>query len=226
MQSDIPPRILTHDERKAAEAAFRGLPSNPGWSQAARFVYEGIISVRRKQGEAQGETMDLAPAAPASFRAEQPVVTGPSREAIAEPQTEATEAEQPDLRTVLKSREEAIRAGLVIDVTPQAQALGLAVPVGMTKSLWNLAITAAHDMSEEEQAVRLRDVLLALRLRFATTQPLLPLFEFPVLLAFPPEPAPQLCSLLALAHGDQATPQALTLVLRNEVAAVITPFTN
>lgn len=223
MQSGIPPRMLTHDERKAAEAAFRGLPSNPGWSQAARSVYEGIISVRRKQGEAHGEAMDLAPA---SFRAEQPVVTGPSREAIAEPQTEAPEAGQPDLRTVLKSREEAIRAGLVIDVTPQAQALGLAVPVGMTKSLWDLAITAAHDMSEEEQAVRLRDVLLALRLRFATAQPLLPLFEFPVLLAFPPEPAPQLCSLLALAHGDQATPQALTLVLRNEVAAVITPFTN
>lgn len=226
MQSGIPPRLLTHDERKAAEAAFRGLPSDPHWSQAARSVYEGITGVRRKHGEARQQTMDLPPIVPASPQAEQPVATGPAPVSIAAPQTEAPETGQPDLRTVLMSREAAIREGLVIDVTPQAQAVGLACPVGMTKSLWDLAITAAHDMPEAEQAVRLRDVLMALRLRLTTTQSLLPLFEFPVFLAFPPEPAPQLCSLLALAHGDQTTPQALTLVLRNEASAIVTPFTN
>jgi hypothetical protein len=38
-----PPRPLTHDEKKAAEAAFQGLSYNPEWSDAARGVYEGIV---------------------------------------------------------------------------------------------------------------------------------------------------------------------------------------
>ncbi len=41
----IRPRPLTHDERKAAEAAFRGLPLNPNWTERARSVYLGIRSV-------------------------------------------------------------------------------------------------------------------------------------------------------------------------------------
>jgi len=35
-------RPLTHDEKKAAEAAFRGAPFNPKWSEAARKVYQGV----------------------------------------------------------------------------------------------------------------------------------------------------------------------------------------
>ena len=38
------PRALTHDEKKAAEAAFRGAPFNPAWSSSAARVYVGIIS--------------------------------------------------------------------------------------------------------------------------------------------------------------------------------------
>lgn len=37
------PRTLTHDEQKAAEAAFRHEPFNPAWSQAARIVYDGLV---------------------------------------------------------------------------------------------------------------------------------------------------------------------------------------
>jgi hypothetical protein len=37
-------RALTHDERKAAEAAFRGDPFNPAWSGAAAKVYAGIVT--------------------------------------------------------------------------------------------------------------------------------------------------------------------------------------
>lgn len=36
------PRPLTHDEKKAAEAAFRRGSFNPAWSQAARKVYNEI----------------------------------------------------------------------------------------------------------------------------------------------------------------------------------------
>ena len=35
-------RVLTYDEMKAAEAAFRGEPFNPAWSAAAAQVYTGI----------------------------------------------------------------------------------------------------------------------------------------------------------------------------------------
>jgi hypothetical protein len=37
--------ILSHDEHKAAEAAFRGLPLNPRWSKKAQQVYFGILAV-------------------------------------------------------------------------------------------------------------------------------------------------------------------------------------
>ncbi len=38
------PRALTHDERKAAEAAFRGQPFHPSWSIRARTIYDGILA--------------------------------------------------------------------------------------------------------------------------------------------------------------------------------------
>lgn len=37
--------LLTHDEQKAAEAAFRGLPVNPSWSQSAQQIYLRILAV-------------------------------------------------------------------------------------------------------------------------------------------------------------------------------------
>ena len=42
-------RELTHDEKKAAEAAFRGEPFNPSWSEAAARVYAGIVDARQKR---------------------------------------------------------------------------------------------------------------------------------------------------------------------------------
>lgn len=36
---------LTYDEHKAAEAAFRGLPLDPKWSQSAQRIYRGILAV-------------------------------------------------------------------------------------------------------------------------------------------------------------------------------------
>ncbi len=37
--------LLTHDERKAAEAAFRGLPLDAQWSRGAQRIYIGILEV-------------------------------------------------------------------------------------------------------------------------------------------------------------------------------------
>jgi len=235
MTPGIPQRTLTYDERKAAEAAFQGLPSDPRWSQAARSVYEGLVSVLRKDkhetagAPGEGLTVESMP----TSRTEPTVApdnqeaASPSSLAAASPlPTDTQESGQPRAHPLLGSREDAVNAGLIIDVTPQAQELGLPLPVGMTKALWDLVIVPAQAIPEEEQALRLRDTLMGLRLHLATARPVLPLFEFPVLLAFPPETTPQLCSLLALLHGDRTTPHAVTLVLRNEVSAVLAPFTN
>ena len=46
-------RPLTHDERKAAEAAFKGAPFDPKWSDAARKVYLGLsTAIANKRNEA------------------------------------------------------------------------------------------------------------------------------------------------------------------------------
>lgn len=39
---------MTHDELKAAEAAFQRRPFNEAWSQAARTVYDGILAAKNK----------------------------------------------------------------------------------------------------------------------------------------------------------------------------------
>jgi hypothetical protein len=44
-------RVLTYDESKAAEAAFRGEPFNPAWSAAAAQVYAGIAAAVQKTQE-------------------------------------------------------------------------------------------------------------------------------------------------------------------------------
>lgn len=231
MKPSLSQRTLTYDERKAAEAAFRGLPSDPRWSQAARTVYEGLISVLRKDNQ-NGQAAEPTPAAPTEVTAVPnndqgvPGVVESSPLSASHRPDEPDTASQEDLRSSLQSREAAVQAGLLVDVTAQAQALGLPLPVGITKALWNVAVATAQEVPEEQQAVRVRDILMALRLRLAVAQPLLPLFEFPVLLALPPDSVPQICSLLALAHDNQDSQQSLTLVLRNEVSAIITPFTN
>ena len=55
-------RPLTNDERKAAEAAFKGEPFNPKWSDAARKVYLGLSSaIANKRNEAFEEIRPSQP---------------------------------------------------------------------------------------------------------------------------------------------------------------------
>ena len=50
------PRRLTSDEKKAAEAAFRGAPFHPGWSESARKVYEGLLlAMARRRAKKSNE---------------------------------------------------------------------------------------------------------------------------------------------------------------------------
>ncbi len=60
MQQDNRP--LTHDEKKAAEAAFKGSPFDLQWSEAARIVYVGLsVAIANKRDEA---FQDMSPSPP------------------------------------------------------------------------------------------------------------------------------------------------------------------
>ena len=55
-------RQLTHDEKKAAEAAFKGAAFDPKWSEAARKVYLGLsAAMANKRNEAFQEMSPSQP---------------------------------------------------------------------------------------------------------------------------------------------------------------------
>jgi hypothetical protein len=217
-------RGLTYDEKKAAEAAFRGLPLDPTWSASARAVYDGILSA------SQGNIVVGEPEATDTIQAERHTPTSmgePALPSAVEPTGgEATSepAPEPSAGTGglpgAMNREEAIQVGLLVDVTPLAREIGLHLPVGFTKPLWDTGITAGQQIPEGQHRGRVRDVLIALRLFLERAPFTAPVMEFPALLSFPPESVPQVCSLFVLAHKDVSTPYSLTLLLPREAAFI------
>ena len=77
---------------------------------------------------------------------------------------------------------------------------------------------------DEEKAERLRDVLMAFRLRIASQATLSPLIDFPAMLALPPGGVPQPVPLFALIQPDEQNRAAATLLLPDEVSATIIPM--
>ena len=222
------PRMLTHDERKAAEAAFTGRPFNPDWSESAKKVYEGLTHAlptlpeespvqHQPQSEplkSEGvETTLPIPAAP------EPKIEDKTQ--ADEPSETQTQGSVPQLIT---NRQQAIQAGMLIDVTEDAKQLGLTFPVTVTKPLWDIGIAPIEGLSEEDKAERLRDVLMAFRLRLAGQTTLSPLIDFPAMLALPPGGVPQPIPLFALIQPDEQNRATATLLLPNEVSATITPI--
>ena len=211
------PRPLTHDEKKASEAAFRGLPFNPKWSQSAKTVYDGILASLDNStispiatdlpSESPEESTDLVP------------VSSEDIPVIAE-ESSKTEVEFIDDQSVqqIHSRREAIEAGYLMDVSEEAKNIGLELAVGMTKPLWNRGICPSSDLSEEELHHRIRDVLLAVRLRLAGLESPTAFVEVPVLLSFEPEPTPQLFLIYALFHKDPLEADSLLLLHPGEVS--------
>ena len=210
MQLTKLPRVLTTDEKRAADAAFKGLAFDARWTPSARAVYDGICGALgtplavEEQPETEAANQIHAPENPADLPAE---------------------AESETLPPIL-TREDAIQAGFLIDVTPIAHSVGLPVPVSFSKPLWTLGITASDTIPEDQREARVRDVLMALRLRLANGRVAQPGIEFPAMLSFPSDPVPQVLSLYTIAHGDQATPYTLTVLLSNEVTALIRPTNN
>ena len=220
-------RILTHDERKAAEAAFSRRPFNPAWSESAKRVYEGLVQALPDLGDETVVTHDQnaasnespAGAAPALPAKEEPKLEGPTHSDKAlEARTDAP------ANQLITNRQQAIQAGFLIDVSTDAQKLGLTFPVTVTKPLWEVGIAPGESMSDEEKAERLRDVLMAFRLRIASQATLSPLIDFPAMLALPPGGVPQPVPLFALIQPDEQNRAAATLLLPNEVSATIIPM--
>jgi hypothetical protein len=142
----------------------------------------------------------------------------------AEVRDEAGHTDQADPAATIKDIKQAIAAGILIDVTPAAQQLGITFPITITKPLWETGITVHQTMTEEDTARRLRDVLMAFRLRLSNLVTVTPLLDFPALLAFPPGTIPQPIPLLALIQPNEEHQATATLLLSNEVASTIIPM--
>lgn len=200
-----PPKALSHDEKKAADAAFAGHPFNEAWSASARAVYDGIV-------KALPHTDVAIPSEP--LQPQEPL----AQEQVSEQELVEGIAMPP----AIHDREAAIQAGILIDVTPTALQLGITFPVTITRPLWELGIVTNRSLSEEDQTTRLRDILMAFRLRLASLTTVSPLLDFPVLLALPPSKVPQPVPLFALIQPDPTHQANVTLLLPNEVALSIT----
>jgi len=220
-------RTLTHDERKAADAAFAGRPLNPAWSESAKRVYEGLIQAlpalpdetvltpnqNTEGGDAQIESTPTLPAG------EEPKLENPIHSSNGPEVGTDVPANQ-----LSANRQQAIQAGILIDVSTAAQKLGLTFPVTVTKPLWEIGIAPSDSVSEDEKAQRLRDVLMAFRLRIASQTTLSPLIDFPAMLSMPPGEIPQPVPLFALIQPDEQNRASATLLLPNEVSATIIPM--
>jgi len=222
MTNTPPPKALTHDEKKAADAAFAGRPFNETWSASARTIYDGIVKAlphtdieipTPSNAEVPTEASS-AQSEPLSALAQVPLTL---EHAGGQELLEQT-AQPPAIR----DREAAIQAGILIDVTPTALQLGITFPVTITRPLWEVGIVTNQTLSEEDQTSRLRDILMAFRLRLAGLTTVSPLIDFPVLLALPPSHVPQPVPLFALIQADPTHQANVTLLLPNEVSLSIT----
>ncbi|MCY4614563.1 MAG: hypothetical protein OXB94_13220 [Nitrospira sp.] len=211
-------RPLTHDEKKAAEAAYRGRAFDASWSQAARAVYDGILTARGYAVDAfDSDRADREAAkvfeTPETLFSE---AMGPAR------LSGEQNAGDPATARHAPSRQEAIEAGLLVDVTKKAKRIGFDVAVGITKSLWDRNITKSLDLDPHEWDLRVRDMLLAVRLRMAGQGTSGPWVEVPVV--FPStqgEEPPQMFSIYALFHKDPVAEDCVTLIHRNEFSSIM-----
>ena len=219
MTNITPSKALTHDEKKAADAAFAGRPFDESWSAAARAVYDGIVKALPHTDIAISDPSNAGnPVEVPSVQCEplQP------QETLAQEQVGGQELiEGTVLPPAIRDREAAIQAGTLIDVTPTALELGITFPVTITRPLWEAGIVTNQALPEKDQTSRLRDILMAFRLRLASLTTVSPLLDFPVLLALPPSQVPQPVPLFALIQADPTHQANVTLLLPNEVSLSI-----
>jgi len=222
MTNTPPPKALTHDEKKAADAAFAGRPFNEAWSASARTIYDGIVKALPQEDIVIPAPSDTEIPTEASSTQPEPLQAQAQVPLTLEHAGGQELVEQTAQPPAIQDREAAIQAGILIDVTPTALQLGITFPVTITRPLWEVGIVTNQALSEEDQTSRLRDILMAFRLRLAGLTTVSPLIDFPVLLALPPSRVPQPVPLFALIQADPTHQANVTLLLPNEVSLSIT----
>jgi hypothetical protein len=222
MTNTPPPKALTHDEKKAADAAFAGRPFNETWSASARTIYDGIVKAMPHTDIEIPTPSDAEVPTEASSAQSEPLRALAQVPLTLEHAGGQELLEQTAQPPAIRDREAAIQAGILIDVTPTALQLGITFPVTITRPLWEVGIVTNQALSEEDQTNRLRDILMAFRLRLAGLTTVSPLIDFPVLLALPPSHVPQPVPLFALIQADPTHQANVTLLLPNEVSLSIT----
>lgn len=213
-------RPLTNDEKKAAEAAFQGRPFDPTWSKAAQVVYDSLLeaiqvspSFLTKSGVPSSAVEDCS-MQQISGGLEPKVFTR-----LGATETEFIDESPSSASKQITLRKESIDSGILIDVSKTAREIGLNFSVGITKSLWGKSIAASLDISQNEREARIRDMLLAVRLRLAALKTPSPWVQVPVLLAFKDNQMPQLFSIYALFHKDSDAGECLTLIHPHEISS-------
>jgi hypothetical protein len=220
MTNTTPPKALTYDEKKAADAAFAGRPFNEAWSASARTIYDGVVKALSHTDVPILAPPDVEESAEASSSQSEPLQP---QAPLAQDHTDGQElVERTEMPHAIRDREAAIQAGILIDVTPTALQLGITFPVTITRPLWEAGIVTSQALPEKDQTSRLRDILMAFRLRLASLTTVSPLLDFPVLLALPPSQVPQPVPLFALIQADPTHQANVTLLLPNEVSLSIT----
>jgi len=220
MTNTPPPKALTHDEKKAADAAFAGRPFNEAWSASARTVYDGIVKALPYTNIAIPPPSTVEEAAEAPSAQSEPLQP---QEPLTQEHGAGQEltVEGTVMPSTIRDREAAIQAGTLIDVTATALQLGITFPVTITRPLWEMGIVTNQPLPEVDQTGRLRDILMAFRLRLASLTTVSPLLDFPVLLALPPNRVPQPVPLFALIQPDPTHQANVTLLLPSEVSLSI-----
>jgi hypothetical protein len=228
MDTNPTQKILTHDERKAADAAFAGRPFNPAWSQSAKVIYDGLTRALPVNTEESPLVPSIADPVEDAIRSNEGNL--PSTSDQVEPAYDLDKTNLPIpgadelIKNVTLTRQKAIEAGVLIDVTLDAQKIGLTFPVTVTRPLWEMGVAPSDGLSDAEKSTRLRDILIAFRLRLSSLVTLSPLIDFPAMLALPPGSTPQPVPLFALIQPDDRNQATVTLLLPNEVSATIVPL--
>ncbi len=212
-------RDLTYDQKKAAEAAFRGLPPDQKWSSAARTVYDGLVKAIPHAAAPLVQDLSLGAGPDEVEKAAAAVDQVPARRRRRRSDVTRAVAVRPERSDMeYAARDGAIRAGLLVDISAQARELGIRLPVGMSKPLWDFGVTASESLTEQESEQRVRDVLLALRLHLSQASTVGPISQFPALLAFSPDPVPQVYALCAIVQEEAPNKHFLTLLLPTELS--------
>jgi hypothetical protein len=114
-----------------------------------------------------------------------------------------------------------LHVGEWIEITSMVRNLGVPFTVGMTQPAWETMVTASASVPESEHAGRVRDILLALRLRLMSAPANKSVIDVPALLTFPPDTVPRPRLLLAAFHQSPNAATFITLLLPRELSALL-----